>query len=215
MGLVLGQVHPYHLRARASRHVQPRRVGQLVGAHLARERPHHQHADAEHQVLARGVQQALVFGVAQVVQVGRAVAVVRVAGDGSHRRRAVAPIERVLVEQAERLAGGLHQRADQLVGQRGLAGAGVAAEEDQSWHGGKGRVGHSRVANGKDTPHRSDHDAWPCGKSDRRGRKSVSLPRYRPCSLPTTCPPPHSIRTIPIKDCRPRACPKRYASGSP
>ena len=59
----------------------------------------------------------------------------RVARQHAHHGRAVVAIERVLVEQAKRFAGGAVQRWQRALGQRGLAGAGVAAEEDEAGHG--------------------------------------------------------------------------------
>jgi hypothetical protein len=132
-------MHPDDVHAHVIGHAQPGRVGQSVRAHLARQRADHDAAGAQGQVLARGVQQAVVFGVAQVLQVGRAVAVVRVARQHAHHGAAVVAVQRVLVQQAKRLATAaqvrlLHQRGDGAARQCGLAGAGVAAEEDESRH---------------------------------------------------------------------------------
>lgn len=113
---------------------EPPAVEDAAIPHFARQRADHEHADAEREVLAGRVEQALVLGVPKVLQVERAVAIVRIGGEGAHRGRAVAAVERVLVEQAECFAGRAHQRPDQPLRERGLAGAGMTAEEHQVRH---------------------------------------------------------------------------------
>ena len=75
-----------------------------------------------------------ILGIAQMLEEKRAVAIVRIAGQRAHRGRAVAAVQRVLVEQAERLAGRLHERREKLPRERRLAGAGVTAEKNQMRH---------------------------------------------------------------------------------
>jgi hypothetical protein len=113
---------------------EPCAIEEACTAYLARERRDDRDTHAEREIFSGGIDETAILGIAKMLDEKRAVPIVRIAGQRTDRRRAVGAVERVLVEQAEGLAGRLHERREKLPGERRLAGAGMTAEKNQMLH---------------------------------------------------------------------------------
>ena len=129
---VAGQIYPGDAANRVGGQAELLRSEKFACHDFAGEGADQHDLKAERQVFAGDVEQTRIFAVAQVLQIGWAVAVGRIAGQQTHDVRAERTVGGVFVQKEEVSAATRGELGVSLFGERGLTGASVTSEKNES-----------------------------------------------------------------------------------
>jgi len=129
---IAGQIDPCDATNGIGRQAKRLRLEKFAAHDFAGEGSDQHDLKTEIEVFAGNIEQACIFAVAQVLQIGRTVAVSRITCQQTHDVRAERTVSRVLVQKEKISSGTAGKQGQSLFGERGLACAGVASKENET-----------------------------------------------------------------------------------